>query len=340
MNPMSTRRIVPRIMLSWLAIAIFASPFAVANDKLKVGERLPEFSLPRADSPGRSFTSQQLLGKPAALIFWRPNQELSAAALTDLQNIVREVGRGRLHVAAVDTALTPAQDAVAFMDKMELTFPVLLDPNRDLYGKVGIIVSPTTMLFDAGGVLRFSIPTRPPQYPQVVRAHLRFLVGDIDEAQRNKEVNPTVLTIEHDRAAAWRMYNLGKKAQDGGDARKARELFERSLAQYPALVESRCALGFLELAAGEWGTAGNDFESALAQQPSLAKAQLGRAAVLGRTGSDAEAERILLSLLDRESIAVRTRYELGRIYDARGELDKASTYYRDALSIMFPEDQR
>ncbi len=340
MNPMSTRRIVPWIMLSWLAIAIFASPLAVANDKLQVGERLPEFSLPRADSPGKLFTSQQLLGKPAALIFWRPNQELSAAALTDLQKIVRDVGAGRLHVAAVDTALTPARDVIAFMDEMELTFPVLLDPDRDLYGKVGIIVSPTTMLFDADGVLRFSIPTRPPQYAQVIGARLRYLVGDIDEEQMDTEVDPTVLTIEHDRAAAWRMYNLGKKAQDGGDTRKAWELFERSLVQYPALVESRCALGFLELAAGEWEAAGNDFEFALAQQPSLARALLGRAAVLSRTGSSAEAEKLLLSLLERRSIAMRTRYELGRIYHARGELDKASDYFLEALSIMFPEEER
>ena len=126
----------------------------------------------------------------------------------------------------------------------------------------------------------------------------------------NKEVNPTAAVFEHDRAAAWRMYNLGKKALDGGENEKARQLFEKSLSQYPSLVEARCALGFLRLGAGDYRGAGNEFEFTLAQQPTLPEALLGRAVVLARTGSAAEAETVLLSLLDRQSIAVRTRTNL------------------------------
>lgn len=337
MRCIRTSHVVWCATLGWLAGAPFGGSSAHAVEKLQVGQPLPAFSLRRADKPTRVFTAGQLLGKPAVLVFWRPHQELSTAALGDWQGIVRELGRSRFQVVGIDTAVSPTPALVAAMDEMELTFPVLLDPKRELYGKLGVIVSPTTFMFDADGVLRFAIPTRPPQYAQVVRAHMRFLVGDIDEEQMNKDVNPTVLAFEHDRAAAWRMYNLGKKAQDGGETEKARNLFEQSVSQYPALVEARCALGFLRLAAGDYRGAGNQFEFALGQQSTLPEALLGRAVVLARTGSGAEAETILLALLDRHSIGVRTRYELGRIYEGRRELGKAARYYHDALSIVFPE---
>lgn len=340
MNPKRTRPILWCLNLSWIMVATFGGSSAKALEKLHVGQQMPHFSLPRADNPTRMFTSDQLLGKPTVLVFWRPHQELSTAALTDLMEIVRELGRSRINVVTIDTAVTSAADLVATMDQMELTFPVLLDPMRELYGTVGIIVSPTTLLFDAGGVLRFAIPTRPPQFAQVVRAHMRFLAGDIDEEQMNKQVSPMVLTIEHNRAAAWRLYNLGKQTLDGGEKEKARQLFEKSVSQYPALVEARCALGFLKIETSDYPGAGNEFEFALAQQPHLAEALLGRAVVLARTGSAAEAETILLSLLDRHSIAVRTRYELGLIYQARRELEKANQYFQAALSILFPEETR
>ncbi len=339
MNTLRMIRVTLCLILSVLATATFGTSSAAANEKLRVGEHLPGFSLPRADNPRKQFTSKDLLGKPSIIIFWRPGQELSSEAITDLQQILRDVGASRLKVVAVDTAQSPAEDVVAAMDKLELTFPILLDAERVLYGEVGVIVAPTTLMFDAEGVLRFAMPTRPPQYARVISARARYLVGDIDEDQMNQEVNPTLLTVEHDRAAAWRMYNLGKKAQAGGETDKAIGLFERSLTQYPTLVESRCALGFLKFEAGKWDEAGSQFEFALAQQPTLALALLGRAAVLSRTGSTADAEQLLLSLLEHRSIAIRTRYELGRIYDQRGETDKASKYFQAALIIMFPEPE-
>ncbi len=47
-----------------------------------------------------------------------------------------------------------------------------------------------------------------------------------------------------------------------------------------------------------------------------------------------EAEKILLTLLENEETAARARYELGRIYEVRGELDEAVTMFRNASNVI------
>jgi tetratricopeptide (TPR) repeat protein len=51
-------------------------------------------------------------------------------------------------------------------------------------------------------------------------------------------------------------------------------------------------------------------------------------------GQANESESTLVSLFDDEETAARARYQLGLIYDSRGELDRAATLFRDSLTIL------
>jgi len=206
-----------------------------------------------------------------------------------------------------------------------------------LYEKVGLIVCPTTLLFDSKGKLRFVVASHSRRFRQVVRAHLDFLLGEIDEQAMSKQINSKIRRIEPDLVAAWRMYNLGVQLQAEGKTDEAASIFEKTIAKYPSLVEARCALGFLKFAAGDSNNAAKQFQAALANKPGFPMAQLGLAIILARTGEEQQAEQILLSLMGHQSLAARARYELGRIYLARGERDKALTSFQDALSVIFPE---
>lgn len=63
------------------------------------------------------------------------------------------------------------------------------------------------------------------------------------------------------------------------------------------------------------------------------------AAVLACTNKMQQAEPILVTLLavESKSVAVRVRYELGRICYRRGEYEKAAGYHQDALDSIFSE---
>lgn len=65
-----------------------------------------------------------------------------------------------------------------------------------------------------------------------------------------------------------------------------------------------------------------------------ASAKLQQATELARNGKADEAEKILLSLLEDEATAGRARYELGLIYESRGEADKAATMFRNAQTVI------
>ncbi|MHC4532258.1 MAG: hypothetical protein ACYSXD_11970, partial [Planctomycetota bacterium] len=60
-------------------------------------------------------------------------------------------------------------------------------------------------------------------------------------------------------------------------------------------------------------------------EPASGKVQ--EAVSLAKSGKTAEAEKILLSVLDNERTAARARYELGLIYESAGKLDEAAAQF-------------
>jgi tetratricopeptide (TPR) repeat protein len=337
MKHLFNRQIFIRVslLLPVLVTAISQPAYAVRN--LKVGDHLPGFSLPRADGTIDVCSSEQLIGQPAAIIFWRPEHKLSTDALRDLEAVAQDIGPVKFKILAVDAKLSTMQDVQKALTGENFSFPVVLDPQRELYEKVGLIVCPTTLLFDAKGSLQFVIASHARQYRQVLNARLRFLLGEIDEQKMNEQLKPTNYRVEPDVAAAWRLYNLGIQLQAEGKIDEAASMFKKAIAKHQPLAEAHCALGYLKFKAGDLNVAGERFSTALKYNPSLSQAQLGHGMILARTGDGQKAEQILLPLVGQRSIAARARYELGRIYAARGERDKALKYFQDALVLIFPE---
>jgi len=330
-----------KFSILFLFLSVFVSSWlsqpAYAVRNLEIGDHLPGFFLPRADGTAGLYPSEQLIGQPAAVIFWRPDHKLSMDALRDMNAAARDIGPLKFKVLVVDAKLSTVQDVQQALAGENISFPVVLDPQRELYKKVGLIVSPTTLIFDAKGILRFVVASHARQFRQVVKARLRFLLGEIDQQTMKEQVKPTNHHIEPGVAAAWRIYNLGIQLQAEGKTDEAASMFEKAVEKHPPLAEAHCALGYLEFKAGDPNGAAERFQTALEHNPSLPQAQLGRGMILARTGKDQKAEQILLPLVGQRSIAARARYELGRIYAARGKRDKALKFFQGALAVIFPE---
>lgn len=337
MKQLFNRHILIRVSLLLPVLVTVISQPAYAVRNLKIGDRMPGFYLPRADGTIGLYPSEQLIGQPAVIIFWRPDHTLSADALKDMEAVAQDIGPVKFKILAVDAKLSTVQDVQKALAGQGVSFPVVLDPQRELYEKVGLIVSPTTLLFDAKGTLQFVIASHTRQYRQVLTARLRFLLGEIDEQKMNDQIKPANYHVKPDVAAAWRMYNLGIQLQAEGKTDEAVSMFEKAVEKHPPLAEAHCALGYLKFKAGDLKGAGERFGAALKYNPSLPQAQLGWGMILARTGDDQKAEQILLPLVEQRSIAARARCELGRIYAARGEQNKALKFFQDALALIFPE---
>ena len=331
------RQTSPHIILLALVVVLAIPHPASAVRNLKVGDSMPSFYLPRVDKTSDIYSHEQLAGQPAIITFFRPNHKFSIDAMRDLEAISQEVGTQKSNFIVVDAKLSTIQEVRASLAEEAISFPVLLDPKRTLYEKVGLIVCPTTLLFDSKGKLRFVVVSHSRNFRQVVRAHLAFLLGEIDEQTMNERIKPKIRRLDPGLIAAWRMYNLGVQLQAKGNTDEAASIFEKTIAKYPSLAEAHCALGFLKFTAGDSNNAARLFQTALEQRPGFPQAQLGLAIILARTEEKQQAELLLLPLIGHQSLAARVNYELGNIYLARGERDKALTFFQDALAIIFPK---
>lgn len=89
--------------------------------------------------------------------------------------------------------------------------------------------------------------------------------------------------------------------------------------------------GYRQLAAGDNAAALRSFEEALRLNPRAVAAKTGKGAVLARQGKLEEAERLLKDALALNPDPSRTHYELGLIYQKRGDYERAVTEFKRGI---------
>lgn len=91
-------------------------------------------------------------------------------------------------------------------------------------------------------------------------------------------------------------------------------------------------LGYLLLDANVPAEAKAAFDEALKHNRHSHAAMTGEGILLARAGNLREAEQVLKTALLRNPNPVRTHYELGRVYEASGDLDKALAEYKEGIT--------
>ncbi|QEM68139.1 tetratricopeptide repeat protein [Geobacter sp. FeAm09] len=112
------------------------------------------------------------------------------------------------------------------------------------------------------------------------------------------------------------------------------ELFSlrEQIARAPEDAVLHVRLGYLLLNAGALAEAKTAFDEALKHNRHSHAAMTGEGILLARAGNLKEAEQVLLAALVRNPDPVRTHYELGRVYEASGDLDKALAEYKEGIA--------
>jgi len=99
----------------------------------------------------------------------------------------------------------------------------------------------------------------------------------------------------------------------------------------PSSVQKQVALGFLLLNKGALTEAQKVFDDALALKNNYHDALTGKGIVLARMGKDQEAEELLQKALVLNPNPVRTHYELGLLYEKRGDYANAVAEYKKGI---------
>lgn len=134
-------------MLALLLVGLL-SPAPVQGQSQKVGGRLPSFSSKASD--GKTYSSANLArtGKPTVLYFISHACPINAKAVK-YYNSLAAAYKGKVNfIGVIDTSLA---GHAKWKKKSLSTFPVILDPKRELIYKLKIDRSPWTIFLDSSG---------------------------------------------------------------------------------------------------------------------------------------------------------------------------------------------
>ncbi len=124
------------ILIAATFVVFFAQPSAMQAE-VKVGDKMPAFELVGSD--GVTYRSADLEGKRAYVIAWFP--KAFTGGCTKECKSMREFG-GELRaydVAYFTASVDPVGKNTDFATSLDLDYPILSDPKKDLSGKLGVL---------------------------------------------------------------------------------------------------------------------------------------------------------------------------------------------------------
>ena len=331
-------------VLIWRVFILAAVQFllcvavATGQRRLGIGERVPEFSA--TDVNEQVFDYKHGRGKVLMVVFLSGRQKRSARAAVDIVRIVNNLGDNaeRLDVAI---AIDDPNAGSIFQSKPKESATgvhILLDTEYKLWGKFGIIVTPTVIISDTNDTVLWVQAGYGSDFAPVIQARLNQALGiaqeiDPNDANQVKTVqNATVAArIKRHLQMAKILRQKDRPESAVREIQKAKEIDPNSVEVMLELDELLCGIN-----------QSKDALDVIDKIQTTKKAEKARALLISgwakrQMGELDAAEGFLLEATTLDSKSGRGFFELGKVYQAKGEVEKAMKAYYSALLQVFSE---
>ncbi len=118
---------------------------------LQIGEPAPDFRF--QDAIGQTFSLSDFRGKPVMLNFWATWCGFCKVELPYIQQVYDEWQGGEMVMLTIDLG-EDSETVAAFMEAEGISFPVLLDTERELEAQYGVSGMPRTFFIDKDGLIQ------------------------------------------------------------------------------------------------------------------------------------------------------------------------------------------
>ncbi len=122
--------------------------------KLNVGQVAPAFDARNVD--GTPARGSAWAGKPLVIRFWADWCKFCEGEMQAIEKVHQRLKPRGLEVIAINAG-QDAKTVAAFMQKIGVSYPALLDENSAIAKSYGVIGLPTTYFVDARGVVRVKL---------------------------------------------------------------------------------------------------------------------------------------------------------------------------------------
>jgi len=151
-----------RHLLTMLLILVVAIPilllFLKENDlslrsasPVRVGHPAPDFTFP--DLNGSSVSLSDFRGKVVFVNVWATWCPPCREEMPSMQKLYETFKGLHLEILAVSIDSNGSEAVTPFMEKLNLTFPVLLDPESKIWGLYGLTGVPESFIIDREGIV-------------------------------------------------------------------------------------------------------------------------------------------------------------------------------------------
>lgn len=139
------------LLISFLFLFACGGEDKPAGEETQLGSNAPLFKL--NDLDGKPFSLENQKGKVVLLRFWSTQCKSCKEEMPKLEAAYQGLKSSGMLMVTVNIRDT-AKKVTEFIKGMGLTFPILIDENRDAARKYKVFGVPTSFLIDKEGVIR------------------------------------------------------------------------------------------------------------------------------------------------------------------------------------------
>jgi len=338
---MTIRNIVAAVTTVLAFSTVICEGESTPPRRIPEGALTPEFSV--VDTTGKPFTCTRSSGKVLILAFLSSEQKRSEEAVGDIVGALSSIPSDRLESLQVGFVLQNIdnKEFIASIQKEAPSVIRILDDDRyDIWGKFGVIATPTVLIADQKGKVICVKAGHAYDFASVVKSRLfQALEIPYDAGPNNGSAVRTVVNSTMSAKARRHLQmarSLARKGRVGTAIEQARIAYEIDR----NLPEVALELGELLCQAGQAKEAIKLVNAMSAVQSPGDKARVNL--TLGWAnriiGELQEAERFLQEGIQQDPKSPRLYFELGRIYQHRKDSEKAMQAYFRALQLIYGED--
>lgn len=327
-------------------IAIIAVPAHAQLRKVKLGDKMPEFSLvdlsaPKGpNEPNATFTYAHGNNRVLAIMFLSAKQKQSKQAVGDIEKIVKDAHQKKMQFDfVIVTSGQPEADFTKFAKESSAAkFGLLQDADYALWGKIGVIATPTAMVIGKDDTILWVKAGYGFDFAPSFRGNLNSALGIAEKQTDEKLAEVRTLTRDNTQAKIKRHLKIAARLAEKGRLDSAIAAANKARQLDPNSVEAALAIGELFCRTGQSQKALDAVEKIETEKRLHKARQLLISGWARRQLADFEtAENVLLESIAINPKASRAFYELGKIYQATEQSQKAIEAYRKALMLIFDE---
>ncbi|MFA5353255.1 MAG: redoxin domain-containing protein [Thermodesulfovibrionales bacterium] len=307
----------------FLSAAIAADAFALPA----IGAAPPALSL--SDIQGKEVSLAQFTGKKAVIIlFWATWSDNSPKALSRFEEFSRKYADRGFQVIGVNAdrqELSPEdkENISKTLQKLGITFPILLDRGLQAFHDYGVIALPSTVVI-AEGRVAYELPGFPLVGREEMFDYLLSLAGEVVKKARKEGYAP-----RYDAVADT---HLARRFTVKGAHEMAKSLLKKAMEKDPLYAEPYLELARISVKEGKQQEAEETLRKGLLVQPGSRALMAELGYLLSRRGKVKEAREILGKAAEDDSYPP-AHYYYAYALAKDGDREGSAALFQKALSL-------